>query len=86
MINAIPTWVYTFIAVALIASVIYITIKTSGGIKKPARLFVITLITVGYIFALTFVQNVKPQLGLDLQGGVSVTLLAKGRCSGKYNS
>ena len=83
MINAIPTWVYTFIAVALIASVIYITIKTSGGIKKPARLFVITLITVGYIFALTFVQNVKPQLGLDLQGGVSVTLLAKGNPSSK---
>lgn len=78
MNGAIPTWVYTFITIALISAVVYVSFKTNGGIKKPLRLFLLTIITVVYIFSLTFIQNVKPQLGLDLQGGISVTLLAKG--------
>lgn len=78
MNNAIPTWVYTFITLALIAAVIVVSIKSSGGIKKPARLLVLVIVTVVYIFSLSFIKDVKPLLGLDLQGGVSITLLAKG--------
>ena len=83
MSNAIPTWVYTFITVALIGAVVYSSFKTSGGIKKPVQLFVLTTVTVCYVFSLTFIKDVKPQLGLDLQGGVSVTLLAKGNPNAK---
>lgn len=81
MNNAIPTWVFTFIALALIAGVVIVSIKTSGGIRKPARLLTLVIVTVVYLFSLTFVKDVKPLLGLDLQGGVSITLLAKGNPS-----
>lgn len=83
MNNAIPTWVYTFITLALIIAVIIVSVKTSGGIRKPGRLLTLVLITVVYVFSLTFVQNTKPQLGLDLQGGVSVVMLAKGNPDSK---
>ncbi|HMS24775.1 MAG TPA: protein translocase subunit SecD [Acidimicrobiia bacterium] len=79
--SAIPTWVYTATTIILIGSTAIVAYKTQGGIKHPLRLLVLTLVTVSYIFSLTFIQNVQPQLGLDLKGGVSVVLEAKGNPS-----
>ncbi|MFN8015203.1 MAG: protein translocase subunit SecD [Acidimicrobiia bacterium] len=79
--NAIPTWVFTSITVILIGSTLVVAYKNRGGIKNPVQLFAFTLLTVAYIFSLTFIQNVRPLLGLDLKGGVSIVLSAKGNPS-----
>lgn len=79
--SAIPTWVFTLTTVALIGFLAIIAFKTEGGIKKPIQLLAVTCITVIYLFSLTFVQGAVPQLGLDLKGGVSVVLEAKGNPS-----
>lgn len=81
MFDAIPTWVYMSLVVILIGSTAIVAVKTSGGIRKPAQLLVLTLVTVSYIFSLTFIKDTHPQLGLDLKGGVSVVLAAKGEAS-----
>jgi preprotein translocase subunit SecD len=76
--DVIPDWLYITVAVVLIMTTAVLAIQTSGGIRKPVQLLVLTLVTVSYVFSLTFIYDVQPQLGLDLEGGVSVVLEAKG--------
>lgn len=76
--EAIPNWVYAAVAVFLIGSTLIVAIRNEGGVKKPVQLLVFTLITISYLFSLTFIHDVRPLLGLDLKGGVSVVLEAKG--------
>ena len=79
--DQIPTWMYVVVAAGLIFATLIIAIRNEGGIKRPYQLLGITLLTVFYVFSLTFIQDVRPLLGLDLKGGVSVVLEAKGNPS-----
>ena len=79
--DVIPTWVFTAITITLLLVTAYVAIRTEGGVKQPIKLLVLTVVTVVYVFSLTFIQGVSPQLGLDLKGGVSVILEAKGNPS-----
>lgn len=81
MLNEIPTWVYTSLALVLIVSTATVAIRSNGGVRNPLRLLCLTLFTILYLFSLTFIHDVRPQLGLDLQGGVSIVLEAKGNPS-----
>ncbi len=76
--DEIPSWVYIAAVIILVFATLVVAIKTQGGIKKPLQLLVLVSITVGYIFSLVFIKDVQPQLGLDLQGGVSIVLSAQG--------
>jgi len=79
--DQIPTWMYAVVAVGLILATLIIAVRNEGGIKRPYQLLAITLITVVYVFSLTFIQDIRPLLGLDLKGGVSIVLEAKGNPS-----
>lgn len=75
--SSIPTWVYTVTALGLIFATVIVAYQTQGGIKRPTQLLVLFVVTTSYLFSLTFIHDVTPQLGLDLRGGVSVVLEAK---------
>lgn len=79
MLDEVNDWVWISIGLALIAATLIVAYRTQGGIKKPAQLLILTIITISYVFSLTFIQGITPQLGLDLRGGVSVVLEAKGK-------
>ncbi len=76
--SSINTWIYTVTAIGLIVTTGVVAYNTQGGIKRPAQLLVLFVVTTTYLFSLTFIHDVRPQLGLDLQGGISIVLEAKG--------
>lgn len=48
--SAIPTWVFTAITITLIGTTAVVAVRSSGGVKHPLRLLVLTLVTVCYLF------------------------------------